>query len=113
MIATIIEHWIHPEKVEQAKALFAENSRALRKIPGLVARHVLQSRQDPLKWTAIMIWQDERAAAAWKESPDHVWDKFGAAPVIPPGTEYSRKYSNAGSVQARPTESESFLVIDD
>lgn len=113
MIATVIEHWIHPDKLEQAKALFAENSRAIRRIPGLIARHVLQSKQDPLKWTAIMIWQDERAAQAWKDSPEHIWDKFGETPLVPPGTEYFSKYARAGSVQAKPTRSESFVVIPD
>jgi heme-degrading monooxygenase HmoA len=113
MIATIIEHWIHPDKVEQAKALFAENSRALRKIPGLVGRYVLQSKKDPLKWTAVMVWEDERAALAWKESPEHIWDKYGAAPIVPTGTEYHRRYGNADSVQAKLTVSESFVVVDD
>jgi len=113
VIATIIEHWIHPDKVEQARALFAENSRALRKIPGLVARYVLQSKQDPLKWTAVMVWENEQAALAWKESPEHIWDKHGVAPIVPAGTEYFRKYAAAGSVQAKPTLSEGYVVLED
>lgn len=113
MIAVIIEHWIHPEKLEQARGLFATNSRAIRKIPGLIARHVLQSKQDPLKWTAIMIWEDEKAAQAWKDSTEHIWDLYDTAPIVPPGSEYFRKYAHAGSVQAKPTRSESFTVIGD
>jgi quinol monooxygenase YgiN len=112
MIAQIIDHWIHPDKLEQARELFAENSRALRKIPGLVARHVLQSKKDPLKWTAINVWKDESGPRAWGESPEHVWDVYGKDPLIPPGTEYFRKYAKAGSVQARPAVAEQFEVAE-
>lgn len=113
MIAVVIDHWILPDKLQQAKELFAENSRAIRKIPGLISRHVLQSRQDPSKWTAVIIWEDEKAAQTWKDSPEHVWDKYGEEPIVPTGTEYFRKYARAGSVQAKPTRSESFVVVDD
>ena len=111
MIAVIIDHWVFPDKLEQARELFTENTRAIRKLPGLVSRYVLQSKKDPLKWTAIIVWEDEKAAKAWNDSPDHIWDRYGQEPVIPPGTEYFRKYGKAGSVQAKPGVSETFEVI--
>ena len=111
MIASIVDHWVFPNKLEQARELFAENSRAMRKLPGLVSRYVFQSKKDPLKWTAITVWEDEKAVKAWDASPDHIWDSYGKEPIIPPGTEYFRKYGKAGSVQAKPTVAETFEVI--
>lgn len=113
MIAQIIDHWVLPDRLEQARGLFAENTRAIRKIPGLVGRHVLQSKKDPLKWTAVNIWENEAAIRAWGDSSAHIWDVYGKEPVIPPGTDYFRKYAKAGSVQAKPVVSESFELIPD
>jgi heme-degrading monooxygenase HmoA len=113
MIAQIIDHWVFPDKQEQARELFAANSHAIRKVPGLIERRILQSKKDPLKWTAINIWESEAAARAWGDSPEHIWDVFGKTPVIPPGTDYHRKYATASSVQSKPAVSEAFELVAD
>ena len=113
MIAQIIDHWVLPDRLEQARALFDENTRAIRKIPGLVARYVMQSKKDPLKWTAFMIWENEAAIRAWGESPEHIWDVHGKTPVIPAGTDYHRRYAGESSVQARPVVAEQFELMPD
>lgn len=111
MIARIIQHWVFPDKVEQAKELFRANSEAMRKIPGLICRYIFRSASDPLKWTTIAVWADEEAAKAWADSPDHIWDRYGQEPVIPQGTEYFKKYGQAGSVQAKPSVAEAYNVV--
>jgi quinol monooxygenase YgiN len=111
MIATIIMHWLLPGKEEQAQALFAANTEAMLKISGLVERHVLRSRSDPLKWITITIWEDEQAAKAWHDSPDHVWDMFTGYRRIPPGIEYACKYGDATCVDYTPAVGETFDIV--
>jgi heme-degrading monooxygenase HmoA len=111
MIATIIEHELLPGKLEQAEALFAANTVHIVKMPGLVGRHVLKSKKDPLKWVTVTIWESQEAAQAWQEHPDHVWDVFNGRRRIPPGTEYFKKYGTATCVDARAATGETFDVI--
>lgn len=111
MIAKMNQHWVFPDKVEQAEALFRANTEAMRKIPGLMGRYTLRSASDPLKWTTITLWADEEAAKAWANNPDHIWDRYGQQPVIPHGTEYFRKYGQAGSVQAKESVAETHDVV--
>jgi quinol monooxygenase YgiN len=113
VIARIIQHWILPDKVEQARELFRANSEAMRKIQGLICRYTFRSADDPLKWTTIAVWADEAAAKAWANSPDHIWDRYGQKPVIPEGTQYFRKYGPAGSVQAKPSVAEAYHVVQE
>jgi heme-degrading monooxygenase HmoA len=113
VIVKITEHWVHENKIEQAKALFRANTEAMRKLPGLISRYTLQSTSDPLKWTTIAIWEDEESAKAWATSPDHVWDVYGKTPVVPTGTEYHKKYGQATSVQAKPVVGETHVVLPD
>jgi heme-degrading monooxygenase HmoA len=113
VIAKIIEHWVHEDKIEQAKELFRANTEAMRKLPGLVCRYTLQSSSDPSKWTTIAIWENEEFAKAWATSPDHIWDVYGKKPVVPSGTAYHRKYGQATSVQAKPVVGETHVVLPD
>jgi hypothetical protein len=111
MIVHLLDHWIVPEKLEQARDLFAANTKVICKIPELVARHVLQSRKDPLKWTTVAIWEDESGAKAWDAHPEHIWDRYGYDLVCPPDTEYYNKYAKAGTVHTKRAVGEVFDVI--
>ena len=111
MIVHVLDHWIVPEKLEQARELFAANTKVITKIPGLIARHVLQSQKDPLKWTTIAIWEDEKGPKAWDEHPEHIWDRYGYPLQCPADTEYYKKYGNAGTVHTKRAVGEVFTVI--
>jgi heme-degrading monooxygenase HmoA len=112
MICSILDHWVFADKLEQAKDLFAANTAVIRRSPGHVARYVLQSKKDPLKWTTVTIWEDEKAVLAWDGNPEHIWDRFGHEPKIPHDTDYFRKYGKGyTSVHTRPAVGENFDVI--
>jgi len=91
MIVQILDHWIVPEKIEQARELFAANTKIITKVPGILARYVLRSKKDPLKWTTIAIWEDEKGVEAWDKHPEHIWDRYGYPLECPKDTEVLQK----------------------
>ena len=71
MITRLAEHWVRPECVEDAKAIFAEWGRVARTYPGLLFRQVIQSEKDPLKITTITTWESLEDSDRWHDSPEH------------------------------------------
>ena len=70
MITYIAKHWIYPEKLEEAKAAFAEWGRVAHNFPGLIFRQVVQSETDPLKITTITTWGAHEDNEGWHKSPE-------------------------------------------
>ncbi len=70
MITMVVDHWVIPERLEEAKKVFKTNSDAMRKADGCVSRHVLISQKDPLKYTTVTSWASQEALGAWRQSPN-------------------------------------------
>ena len=135
MLVHVHNHFILPGKVEQAKDLFRENGRVLATIPGLISRQVLMSKNDPLRWTGINVWENDEAPKVWYNHPGHIHDetafrspsrKYDSitasvvqslkddVPGIPPESDYYKKYGpNPGTVQSKPPESDWFEPLSD
>ena len=66
MIATLVFVDVKPENVEDFRAITLYNHENSRKEPGNVRFDVLQSREDPTKFTLYEVFVDEEAAAFHK-----------------------------------------------
>ena len=71
MITKIAEHYVRPEYVEEAKAVFAEWGLVARTFPGLIFRQVIQSEKDPLKITSITTWETHEDSDRFHDSIEH------------------------------------------
>ena len=113
MIVLIGRYFIREDRIEQAKDMFLDNSRGVRKVPGLISRTVLQSERDPLRFSTITIFENDEARLAWSDHPDHIHDDFKDHPIIPPHSEYFKKYGQTGSCYTRLPDGDRFEVIAD
>ena len=74
MIANLVFVDVKPENVEDFKKATVLNHEGSRKEPGNVRFDVLQSADDPTKFTLYEVFADEDAVAAHKATEHyHVW----------------------------------------
>ena len=74
MLATVVFVDVKPEYIEDFKKASVLNHEGSRKEPGNVRFDVLQSADDPTKFTLVEVFADEDAAAAHKATEHyHIW----------------------------------------
>ena len=72
MIATLVSVDVKPENIETFKKITLYNHENARKEPGNVRFDVLQSREDPTKFTLFEVYADEDAAAEHKKTEHYL-----------------------------------------
>ena len=82
MIATLVFVDVKPENVEQFRAITVYNHDNTRKEPGNVRFDVLQSNDDPTKFTLIEVFQDEEAAKFHKTTAHYLRWREEVAPYM-------------------------------
>lgn len=82
MIATLVFVDVKPENVEAFRAITVYNHDNTRKEPGNVRFDVLQSKDDPTKFTLIEVFQDEDAAKFHKTTAHYLRWREEVAPYM-------------------------------
>lgn len=72
MLATLVYVDVKPENIEAFKRITLYNHENARKEPGNVRFDVLQSREDPTKFTLFEVYVDEEAAAEHKKTEHYL-----------------------------------------
>jgi len=82
MIATLVFIDVKPENVEAFKKISIYNHDNSRKEPGNIRFDVLQSNEDPTKFTLYEVFADEEAAAAHKQTEHYLRWREEVAPYM-------------------------------
>ena len=82
MIATLVFVDVKPENVEAFKKISIYNHDNSRKEPGNIRFDVLQSKDDPTKFTLYEVFADEEAAAAHKQTEHYLRWREEVAPYM-------------------------------
>lgn len=82
MIATLVFVDVKPENVEAFREITIYNHDNTRKEPGNVRFDVLQSNDDPTKFTLIEVFQDEDAAKFHKTTAHYLRWRDEVAPYM-------------------------------
>ncbi len=82
MIATLVYVDVKPENVEAFRAITVYNHDNTRKEPGNVRFDVLQSNDDPTKFTLIEVFADEEAAKFHKTTAHYLRWREEVAPYM-------------------------------
>lgn len=82
MIATLVFVDVKPENVEAFKKISIYNHDNSRKEPGNIRFDVLQSKDDPTKFTLYEVFIDEEAAAAHKQTEHYLRWREEVAPYM-------------------------------
>lgn len=82
MIATLVFVDVKPEFVEAFKAITIYNHDNSRKEAGNIRFDVLQSNDDPTKFTLYEVFADEAAAAAHKQTEHYLRWREEVAPYM-------------------------------
>ena len=82
MIATLVFVDVKPENVEAFKKISIYNHDNSRKEPGNIRFDVLQSKEDPTKFTLYEVFADEEAAAAHKQTEHYLRWREEVAPYM-------------------------------
>ncbi|MBQ8356364.1 MAG: antibiotic biosynthesis monooxygenase [Clostridia bacterium] len=82
MIATLVFVDVKPEHIEDFRAITLYNHENSRKEDGNVRFDVLQSREDPTKFTLYEVFRDEKAAAFHKTTAHYLRWREEVAPYM-------------------------------
>ncbi|MBQ9098570.1 MAG: antibiotic biosynthesis monooxygenase [Clostridia bacterium] len=82
MIATLVFVDVKPENVEDFRKITVYNHENSRKEPGNVRFDVLQSREDPTKFTLYEVFESEEAAAFHKTTAHYQLWRETVAPYM-------------------------------
>ena len=82
MIATLVFVDVKPEHVEEFRAVTLYNHENSRKEPGNVRFDVLQSNEDPTKFTLIEVFESEEAAKLHKTTAHYLHWRDTVAPFM-------------------------------
>ena len=82
MIATLVFVDVKPEHIEDFRAITLFNHENSRKESGNVRFDVLQSREDPTKFTLYEVFEDEEAAAFHKTTAHYLRWREEVAPYM-------------------------------
>ncbi len=82
MIATLVFVDVKPENVEAFRAITVYNHDNTRKEPGNVRFDVLQSKDDPTKFTLIEVFANEEAAKFHKTTAHYLRWREEVAPYM-------------------------------
>ena len=82
MIATLVFVDVKPENVEAFRAISIYNHDNSRKEEGNVRFDVLQSKDDPTKFTLVEVYRDEEAVKFHKTTPHYLRWREEVAPYM-------------------------------